>query len=146
MLAFKRYNFFIWACSVYPRAWNSTSDITTMTVDLTAKSCYILWKQFFLFWFYANLVWKKNKWWNSKNECCDPQKNQFSSAHSMATDNLKKSEDFVTNTTTASKYIYLGGQKSAWIEIPPFRRFLWSKFSKLKNFKNFRIAPKNFFA
>ena len=26
-------------------------------------------------------------------------------AHSMDTDNLKKSEDFVTNTTAASKYI-----------------------------------------
>ena len=32
--------------------------------------------------------------------------------HSMATANLKKSEDFVTNTTAASKY-YLGGPKSA---------------------------------
>ena len=42
--------------------------------------------------------------------------------------------------------IYLGGPESASIEIPPFRPFLWSKFSKIKNFKNFRIAPKIFFA
>ena len=41
---------------------------------------------------------------------------------------------------------YLGGPKSAYIEIPPFRRFLWSKFSKMKNFKKFRIAPNFFFA
>ena len=33
--------------------------------------------------------------------------------HSMATANLKKSEDFVTNTTAASKCTYLGGPKSA---------------------------------
>ena len=41
---------------------------------------------------------------------------------------------------------YLGGPKSAWIEIPPFRRFFWCKFSKMKIFKNFWIAPKFFFA
>ena len=47
----------------------------------------------------------------------------------MATANLNKSEDFVTNTTSASKYTYLGGPESASIEIPPFRpHFL--KFQK----------------
>ena len=41
---------------------------------------------------------------------------------------------------------YLGGPELASIEIPPFRPFLWSKFSKIKNFKKFRIAPKFLFA
>ena len=41
---------------------------------------------------------------------------------------------------------YLGGPESASIEIPPFRSFLWSKFSKIKIFKNFRITSKFFFA
>ena len=41
---------------------------------------------------------------------------------------------------------YLGGPESASIEIPPFRHFLWSKFSKIKIFKKFRIAPNFFFA
>ena len=41
--------------------------------------------------------------------------------HSMVTANLKKSEDFVTNITAASKYI------PRRPKIPPFRRFLWSK-------------------
>ena len=41
---------------------------------------------------------------------------------------------------------YLGGPESASIEIPPFGPFLWSKFSKMKIFKKFRIAPKFFFA
>ena len=40
---------------------------------------------------------------------------------------------------------YLGGPESASIEIPPFRPFLWSKFSKIKYFKKFRIAPNFFF-
>ena len=41
---------------------------------------------------------------------------------------------------------YLGGPESASIEIPPFRPFLWSKFSKIKIFKNFWIAPNFCFA
>ena len=41
---------------------------------------------------------------------------------------------------------YLGGPESASIEIPPFRTILWCKFPKIKIFKNFRIAPKFFFA
>ena len=43
-------------------------------------------------------------------------------------------------------HTYLGGPESASIEIPPFRPFLWSKFPKIKISKNFRIAPKFFFA
>ena len=41
---------------------------------------------------------------------------------------------------------YLGGPESASIEIPPFRPFLWCKFSKREIFKKFWIAPKFFFA
>ena len=40
---------------------------------------------------------------------------------------------------------YLGGPESALIEIPHFRPFLWSKFSKIKNFKKFLSAPNFFF-
>ena len=47
---------------------------------------------------------------------------------------------------TQHQSTYLGGPESASIEIPPFGPFLWSKFSKMKIFKNFRIAPKFFFA
>ena len=41
----------------------------------------------------------------------------------MATANLNKSEELVTNTTTASKYIYsyLRDAESVSMEIPPFR-------------------------
>ena len=49
------------------------------------------------------------------------------SIHSMATANQKKSEEFVTNTTAASNYL-----------------FYEVNFQK-KNFKNFRIALKFFF-
>ena len=35
---------------------------------------------------------------------------------------------------------YLGGPESASIEIPPFRPFLWCKFSKMEIFKKFRIT------
>ena len=40
---------------------------------------------------------------------------------------------------------YLGGSESASIEIPPFRPFLWCKFSKTEIFKKFWIAPNFFF-
>ena len=71
--------------------------------------------------------------------------NHFSTSHSMATADLKKSEDFVTNTTAPSKYI----PRRTKISInwnPTFQMFFWSKFTKIKIFKNFRIAPKLFFA
>ena len=42
--------------------------------------------------------------------------------HSMATANLNKSEELVTNTTIASKYIpMVRGPESVSIKIPPFR-------------------------
>ena len=65
-------------------------------------------------------------------------------SHSMARANLKKSVWLVTNTTAAS-ITYLRGPELASIEIPPFKPFLWSKFSKIKKFKKFRIAPNLFF-
>ena len=49
------------------------------------------------------------------------------------------------NTTAASKFIPRRPRISInWN--PPFGPFLWSKFSKINFFNNFRIAPKIFFA
>ena len=61
--------------------------------------------------------------------------------HSMATANLKKSEEFMTNATAASKYI----PRRPRISIN-WWHFLWCKFPKIKIFKKWRIAPKFFFA
>jgi hypothetical protein len=43
--------------------------------------------------------------------------------HSMATANLNKSEDFVTNTTAASKYILKGQLISKCL----FEKIVWTK-------------------
>ena len=52
------------------------------------------------------------------------------SFHSMATANLKKVRTW-WQISPQHQSTYQGGPKSAWIEILPFRRFLWSKFSKI---------------
>ena len=63
----------------------------------------------------------------------------------MATANLKKSKEFVINTTAASKYI-LRRPKISINWNPTFQTFFWCKFSKMKNFKKFWITPKFVFA